>query len=66
MLPDRSTLKRQRLVESAKIEKGQMRHFEQFSNIVIELFKCGKEIKASPPHFQVQNCFLVHDHQVAQ
>ena len=28
VLPDKSTLKRQRLVESAKIEKGQMRHFE--------------------------------------
>ena len=28
VLPDRSTLKRPKLVESAKIEKGQIRHFE--------------------------------------
>ena len=57
MLPDRSPLKRQRLVERAKIEKGQMRYFEQFSNIVIELFKCGKEIKASPPIFKFKAAF---------
>ena len=34
MLPDRSLLIGQKIVENVKIEKFKMRHFEQFSNIV--------------------------------
>ena len=35
MLPDRSVLIGQKLVENAKIEKNQMRHFGLFSNTVV-------------------------------
>ena len=37
VLPDRSIFIEQKLVENAKIEKLQMRHFEWFSNILIAI-----------------------------
>ena len=37
VLPDRSLLIRQKVVENAKVEKIEMRHFQSFSNTVVVL-----------------------------
>ena len=47
MLPDRSVLERQKLVENAKI---QMRYFEEFSNNVYQMIAIEHELNEYEEH----------------
>ena len=71
MLPDRSVLIGQKLVENAKIAKIQMRHFESFSNNVGLLYlDLTRKLAENPPLFtttymscQMDGLIAIHQRQ---